>query len=124
MSKQWQPAVFEVAMGETDNMRRDHVYTNHESVRGETWRSFGINADTGPWGTDWNVTHLPTGYRLVTAVSKTAAQQFCREVADLTDWSTVRPGWCPPEIRDTFTEACMRARGTVFTPTAERHAAP
>ena len=119
MSKQWQPAVFEIAMGEIGNMRRDDVFSHRESVEGETWRSFGIDAVAGPWGTDWIVTHLPTGYRLVTAVSKTAARKFCREVAGLTDWSTVRPGRCSPEMRDAVIEASLRARGTVFTPTAD-----
>ena len=120
----WTKTTFEIAMGDPGETRADDVFTRHETVEGETWGPFGVNADRGPWGTDWIVTHLPTGLRMVTTESKLAAKRFCLEVADLTDWTTVTAGaGCPPEIREAVVTAYHRAHGAMVTDRAATPAA-
>jgi hypothetical protein len=107
----WTPATFEIAMGE----QRDGaaVFRHRETVEGETWGAFGINRDgDGERCAEWVVTHLPTGYLLVSAESKAAAKRFVREVAPFTDWTAVKA--CPPEIKDAVLAAWWRARGATF----------
>lgn len=112
-SARWTPATFEIACGEPGATREQDRFTHKDTVAGETWGPFGINADSGPWGTDWIVTHLPTGYRMATMLSARDARRFCEEIAPLTDWAHLRR--CPPEIRDAVFEAYHRVRGSTFT---------
>ena len=106
----WTPATFEITI-----QAPWEASPHREAVEGETWGPFGINAEEDdPFPAVWFVTHLPTGHQLVAAVSREAAQEFCDEIAGLTDWESVRPGHCPPAIRDEFLTAWHRARGAMF----------
>lgn len=109
----WKRGTFEIAVGTVGDGRDDQVQTGTETVTGETWSSFGIHGNRGRWGTDWIVTHLPTGYRMVALATKTRARQFCAEIAPLTDWATTDR--CPPEIRDDVLAAYYRAIGVRLT---------
>lgn len=123
-TRTWTPSTFEIALGDLGPTRAKDTFTHMSTVTGETWGSFGINVDQGPWGTDWIVTHLPTGYRLATTESKSSARRFCVEIADLTDWSAVTPGSLTPDVKARAIEAYHRARGAMFTPLPVAAAAP
>lgn len=112
MSACWVPATFTATIGTPGARRADDLISRFETIRGETWGPFGINP------ADWSVTHLPTGRLMVVAESRAAARRFCREVASLIDWSTVKPGPIPAEIRDAVVTALLRAGGVMSTEAA------
>ena len=105
----WKRGQITLAMGRVDNGRR--VQTSERVIDGWTWRAFGI-AKQGRL--DWYVTHLPTGYFMGGMFpSKAMAQQFCGEIAELTDWATLDvPAMriTSASFRDAFFAAAERAR--------------
>lgn len=115
----WTKAAFEIACGWLGRTPNEGRFTHMETVHGETWGPFGINRGRGPWGVEWSVTHLPTGCRMVRLYTKAAAKRFVHEIADLTDWATVRA--CPPEVKDAVHAAYYRGLGPLVAP---RPAAP
>lgn len=110
MSETWTVAAFRIEVGHPGATRAQDLDTGTRTVNGETWGPFGITAEHGRGWTSWRVTHLPTGRLMAILDTKPMARQFCREVAPLTDWSAVRPGPIPSEIKDAFLAIYRRVR--------------
>lgn len=110
--RDWTPGRVTILWGTIGRTAAEDVPRGTRTVAADLSGPFAIHRSIA--GDGWSVTHVPTGYEIVEAVTPGAARAFVEAVAPLVDWETVRPGTLPPEIKAAVIEARWKARGAMF----------
>lgn len=117
--RDWQPGQVRICCGARNRRSKRQVLKEVRTITADLSGPFAIHRSV--MGDGRSVTHVPTGYEIVEAVTPEAAREFVAAVASLMDWEAAKPGPLPPEIKDAVIEAWWCARGAMFVDRA--HAA-